>query len=283
MSPAILSRFEKHELRPSHLLNEVGRNWLDSIESHPVWLDVSESIGRQKLLYGYHEETFASLALHLQDRGIPMELDRVDEDDIDPNSSFAMLMRAANPMAMIKLERDSSIHPELLDVCRLYRLNFVLEGIDDALNKIKSDRMVVMTNTLRHLEVMSESSIHRHFIIQLFDVQTELELHRLLDSVKPEDLADPDFCLIIQYDAATGPIEQFQLTKYEVAQQTNITFHSLNSSSHLPKNLCQHLFAKCPSIHSSHFCLKCLARSCKLPYRVFVLVWVNSSTEYEQP
>ena len=219
MSPAILSRFEKHELRPSHLLNEVGRNWLDSIESHPVWLDVSESIGRQKLLYGYHEETFASLALHLQDRGIPMELDRVDENDIDPNSSFAMLMRAANPMAMIKLERDSSIHPELLDVCRLYRLNFVLEGIDDALNKIKSDRMVVMTNTLRHLEVMSESSIHRHFIIQLFDVQTELELHRLLDSVKPEDLADPDFCLIIQYDAATGPIEQFQLTKYEVEQR----------------------------------------------------------------
>ena len=66
---------------------------------------------------------------------------------------------------------------------------------------------------------MSESSIHRHFIIQLFDVQTELELHRLLDSVKPEDLADPDFCLIIQYDAATGPIEQFQLTKYEVEQR----------------------------------------------------------------
>ena len=222
MSPAILSRFEKHELGPSHLLNDLGRNWLYSVQSHPVWLAVPETFKRHKLLPGYHEESFASLALHLQDRGLPMELDPTEDEQLDDQSNVHVIawMRAANPMALLKLEKQSSLNPELLEACELYRQNFILQGIDDALEKIASDRMVVMTNTLRHVEVMSaESSTHRNFIIQLFDVQTELELHRLLDSIKPVDLADPEFCLFIQYDAVTGPIEQFQMTKYEVEQR----------------------------------------------------------------
>jgi hypothetical protein len=214
MSPAILSRFEKHELRPSHLLDDTGRTWLNAIESHAVWLAVPEMIKRQKLIYGYHEESFASLALHLQDLGIPMELE--EADDLDPYGANTIWMRAANPVAMIKLERDFGIHhPELQDFCRRYRHNFILESIDDAIRNIKSTRMVLMTNTLRHLEITLADS----FTVQLFDVQTELELIRLLDSIDDEDLADPNFCLIVQYDAVTGPIEQFQLAKYEVEQR----------------------------------------------------------------
>jgi hypothetical protein len=214
MSPAILSRFEKHELRPSHLLDDTGRTWLNAIESHAVWLAVPEMIKRQKLIYGYHEESFASLALHLQDLGIPMELE--EADDLDPYGANTIWMRAANPMAMIKLERDFGIHhPELQDFCRRYRHNFILESIDDAIRSIKSNRMVLTTNSLRHLEITLADS----FTVQLFDVQTELELIRLLDSIDDEDLADPDFCLIVQYDAVTGPIEQFQLAKYEVEQR----------------------------------------------------------------
>ena len=206
MSPAILSRFEKHELKPSHLLNEAGGIWLCVLESHPVWIAVTDVIKRQQLLTGYHEESFAALALHLQEKGEPME---GTEEEI-----HASWMWAVNPMAMIKLERDARSCPELLDFCRMYRKNFVLEGIDDALAKIKSNRLVLMTNTLRHLEVSPRDA--PHFVIRLFDVQTELELCSALDSIALDNLKDPNFCLIIQYDASAGPIEQFQLTKYEV-------------------------------------------------------------------
>jgi hypothetical protein len=143
-----------------------------------------------------------------------MELEEAGEED--PNGANAIWMRAANPMAMIKLERDFGIHhPELQEFCQRYRHNFILESIEDALSNVNSNRMVLMTNTLRHLEITLVDS----FTIQLFDVQTELELVRLLDSVDDAELADPDFCVIVQYDAVTGPIEQFQLAKYEVEQR----------------------------------------------------------------
>jgi hypothetical protein len=148
-----------------------------------------------------------------------MEVEQDEEED--PNSANTIWMRAVNPMAMIKLERDSiTRHPELQGVCRRYRHSFVLESLDDALQNIKSKRMVVMTNTLRHLEIKPiDSSRFNHSVIQLFDVQTELELVRQLESISDEDLSDPDFCLLVQYDAVTGPIEQFQLAKYEVEQR----------------------------------------------------------------
>uniref|UniRef100_A0A0P4YE06 AAA+ ATPase domain-containing protein n=2 Tax=Daphnia magna TaxID=35525 RepID=A0A0P4YE06_9CRUS len=218
MSPAILSRFEKHELRPSHLLDDVGMFCLKAIESHSLWLAVAETIKRQKFIYGYHEESFAALALYLQDRGMPMEFE--EDQDEDQHSATTIWMRATNPMSMIKLERDSSIDTELLDVCRRYRQNFVLESIDDALLNVKSNRIVIVTNTLRHLEIaFAESSPYRHSTIQLFDILTELELVKLLESINDQDLADPDFCLVVQYDAVTGPIEQFQLAKYEIEQR----------------------------------------------------------------
>jgi hypothetical protein len=214
MSPAILSRFEKHELRPSHLLDNTGKTWLNVIESHSIWLAIPEVIKRQKLIYGYHEESFAALALHLQDGGIKMDFEKVDEEG--PNVANTIWMRVADPMAMIKLERNSSCHcPSLQDFCSYYRNNFVLENIDDALRNIRSNRIVILTKTLRHLEITLDDS----FTIRLFDVQSELEFIRLLDSIDDEDLADPDFCLIVQYDAVTGPIEQFQLAKFEVNQR----------------------------------------------------------------
>ena len=212
MSPAILSRFEKHELRPFHLLDQTGQIWLNLIDSHPAWCCVLETIERQKLIYGYHEETFASLALHLQDK--PKE----EDDDFDASNAHSLWMQAANPMAMIKLE--SKNNPDLLEFCQLYRRDFVLDGFHDALVKISSNRMVIMTNTLRHVEIKpADSSLGRFFIVQLFEVQTELELYKLLDSIEPKNLADPKFCLVIQYDAVTGPIEQFQLSKYQVDQR----------------------------------------------------------------
>jgi hypothetical protein len=72
-----------------------------------------------------------------------------------------------------------------------------------------------MTKTLRHLEI----TLFDSFTSRLFDVQSELEFIRLLDSIDDEDLADPDFCLIVQYDVMTGPIKQFQLAKFEVDQR----------------------------------------------------------------
>ncbi|XP_057375006.1 uncharacterized protein LOC130695963 [Daphnia carinata] len=218
MSPAVLSRFEKHELRPSHLLDDVGKSYRDVIESHPLWFPVAETIKRQKFIYGYHEESFAALALYLQDGGIPMELEETQDEN--QHSATTIWMRATNPMSMIKLERDPSIDTELLDECRHYRHNFVLENIDEALHKVKSNRIVLMTNTLRHLEIaFAVSSPYRHSTIQLFEILTELELVKLLESINDEDLADPYFCLIVQYDAVTGPIEQFQLAKYEIEQR----------------------------------------------------------------
>ena len=209
MSPAILSRFEKHELRASHLLEEVGRDWLHSIESHPIWLAIPDVLERQKLLYGYNEESFALLALDLQEKRIRMEGDEIDR-------CHAIWMRAVNPMAMIKLESNFIDDLELLEACQLYRQNFVFGGIDDALGKIESKRAIIMTNSLRHLEITS--STYRCFTIHLFDIQTELQFHGLLNSIQSEDLADPEFCLFVQYDAMTGPIEQYQLAKYEVGQ-----------------------------------------------------------------
>jgi hypothetical protein len=45
-------------------------NIQDFIELYSVWLAVLDVVKRRKLIYGYHEESFASLALHLQDGGI---------------------------------------------------------------------------------------------------------------------------------------------------------------------------------------------------------------------
>lgn len=207
MSPAVLSRFEKHELKPSHLLNQSGRFWLNQIDSHPVWMSVPELIKRKQLLHGYHEESFATLALHLQEIDQPME--------VVGDHLHAHWLRAVNPMAMIKLECKSRNNDELHEFFCSYRKDYVLEGIDDALDKMPSSRrMVIMTNTLCHLEISSRYA--QSFVIRLFDIQTELQLHALLDAVQEEHRHNPDYCIFIQYDATTGPIEQFQMTKYEI-------------------------------------------------------------------
>ncbi len=124
-------------------------------------------------------------------------------------------MRAVNPMAMIKLEREARSNEELLEICRQYRKDWILEGIDDAIDKMSSSRrIVIMTNTLRHLEVSLRHA--QSLVIRLFYIQTELDLQSKLDSVNEEDRNNPEYCIFIQYDATTGPIDQFQLTKYEI-------------------------------------------------------------------
>ena len=164
-------------------------------------MSISDLVKRKNFLYGYHEESFAALALHLQEAGEPMD---VDGDVVD--NLHDQWMRAVNPMAMIKLEREARNNKDLLEVCRSYRKNYILEGIDDALDKMPSSRrMVIMTNTLRHLEVSPRDV--PSFVIRLFEIQTELELHSLLDSIKRRDLDNPDFCLLIQYDAIETRME----------------------------------------------------------------------------
>ncbi len=186
---------------------------MNKIETHPVWTAVSDVVKRKKLLYGYHEESFAALVLQLQETKVPL----TEEKNVVHDILHVHWMRAINPMTMIKLEREANHNWELLEVCRSYRKDYVLEGIDDALTTIEpsSKRMVIMTNTLlRHLEVSPREV--PSFVIRLFEIQTELELHSLLDSIKEEDLSNPDFVFLVQYDATTGPIEQFQMTKYEI-------------------------------------------------------------------
>ena len=126
-------------------------------------------------------------------------------------------MRALNPMAMIKLERDSRHNPEVLELCQLYRRDYILEGIDGVMSNVKSNRVIIMTSSLRHLEVLpNDATPDSHVLIRLFDIQTELELNTLLETVQAKHTKDKHFCLVVQYDATTGPIEQFQLTKYEI-------------------------------------------------------------------
>jgi len=134
----------------------------------------------------------------------------------------AVWMRALNPMAMIKLERDSRHNPEVLEFCRLYRRDYILEGIDGVMSNVKSNRVIIMTSSLRHLEVLPcGATPDSHVLIRLFDIQTELELNTLLESVQAKHTKDKHFCLVVQYDATTGPIEQFQLTKYEIDTRLN--------------------------------------------------------------
>lgn len=213
MSPAVLSRFEKHELRPSYLLKPRGRFWLNKIETHPIWIAVSDIVKRKKLLYGYHEESFAALALQLQEAKVPF----TEVEEVVREVLHVHWMRAINPKGLMKLESEANFNLDLMKACRSYRKDYVMEGMEDALTAIQpsSNRMVIMTNTLRHLEI-SPQTAPSPFIIRLFDIQTELELHSLLDSIKEADLGNSDFVLLIQYDATTGPIEQFQMTKYEI-------------------------------------------------------------------
>jgi hypothetical protein len=77
-------------------------NIQDSIELYSVWLAVLDVVKRRKLIYGYHEESFASLALHLQDGGIKMDLGKADEEG--PNFENTIW----ETPAMIKLERQNS-------------------------------------------------------------------------------------------------------------------------------------------------------------------------------
>ena len=70
-----------------------------------------------------------------------------------------------------------------------------------------------MTNTLRHLEVTLDSESYS--VIRLFEINSELELYGMLDGIFEEALNNEDYCLFIQYDAME-PIEQFQITKYEI-------------------------------------------------------------------
>ena len=139
----------------------------------------------------------------------------VDEEQVEDVN--AIWMRPLNPMAMIKLERDSRHNPEVLELCQLYRRDYILEGIDDALANVNSNRLIIMTSSLRHLEVLPcGATSDSHVLIRLFDIQTELELNTLLELVQAKHTKDKHFCLVVQYDATTGPIEQFQLTKYEI-------------------------------------------------------------------
>ena len=196
--------------RPSHLLDKAGLRCLNDIESHPIWIAVSDEMKRKKFLYGYHEESFASLALHLQANGEPMQMD--EAEDVN-----AVWMRALNPMAILKLERDSCHEPDVLNLCQMYRKNYIVEGIGHAMASLQSNRVIMMTSSLRHLEVLpKDSTPDSHLVIRLFDIQTELELYTLLETVQMTQMKNKDFCVIVQYDATTGPIEQFQLTKYEI-------------------------------------------------------------------
>lgn len=69
--------FEKHELRLSHLLDNASRHWLNLIKTHSVWFQVPETIRRQILLIGYHQESLPLLALCQQDCGSAMEMNQV--------------------------------------------------------------------------------------------------------------------------------------------------------------------------------------------------------------
>ncbi len=216
MSPAILSRFEKYELRTSHLLDDKGQSWLSKIKSHPVWVAIPDIIKRKKFLYGYHEDSFTTLALHLQKAVEPGEADAGHSY----NNLHIQWIRAVNPVAMIKLENQARTisNEELLKFCRNYRQNFIFDGIDEVLNNMRSSRrMIIMTNTLRHLKVSScnvQSSV-----IRLFEIQEELELHRILDLNKKKYGNNANHCIFIQHDATSRPIEQFHITKYEIGKK----------------------------------------------------------------
>ena len=205
------------------MLNHAGQEWLRQIDTHPVWISVPDLVRRQKLLHGYHEESFASLALHMQYSGeAAMEVDGASQIDV-----HYTWMRAVQPMEMIKLERNAlkSQQSEVVDVCRNYRDSFILENIQDGLATLTSNRIIIMTNTLRHLEMACDSA---YSVIRLFEIQTELELYGHLDAFvslraqtnageqQPQQQQQQQHLLFIQYDAMTEPIEQFQFAKYEV-------------------------------------------------------------------
>ena len=133
------------------------------------------------------------------------------EDQSLPDVHYTW-MRAVQPMEMIKLERSGQ--PAITEICRTYRNTFVLENLQDALATLTSNRLILMTNTLRHLEITLDSISYS--VIRLFEINSELELHGMLDGIPEEALNSPDYCLFIQYDAMTEPIEQFQITKYEI-------------------------------------------------------------------
>ena len=52
--------------------------------------------------------------------------------------------------------------------------------------------------------------------IRLLEINSELELYRILNGISEEALGNADDCPFNQYDAMTEPNEQFQITKYEI-------------------------------------------------------------------
>ena len=204
MSPAILSRFEKHELQLSHLLDDVGDNWMSIIQLHPIWQAVKEVVDRQKLLPGYHEDSLQSLAFHMQETGGNLE-----EKDVN-----CLWMRAVDPKEMIKLEGSQNLGHRGFDVCTTYRAQFVLDGIANALDLFgNSKRVVIVTNTPRHVPIALDCP---KMEIALFNIQCEQELNEKIASISAEQRENPKFYLLVQYDATKGPIQQFQFAKYEI-------------------------------------------------------------------
>ena len=219
---------EKHEPRGVHLLSDKGSAWLERIETHPIWLTVKPVVKRQKMLYGkkprisiqisckfckgkllyfplqgYQEESFVSFALHLQDSGVAV--------DGDNDAVHEIWMRAVNPAEIVKLEADST--GEIRSLCRKYRSSLILGSVDEALATLRSNRMIVMTNTQRHLEISFKDD---YSVIRIFDIDNEFELSGLLDALPVQDLENPKFCLFVQYDATIGPIRQFHCVKFEI-------------------------------------------------------------------
>lgn len=133
-------------------------------------------------------------------------------NDIDQwNIAFQTSMKCANPKQMLKLKTVCSSSFKLLNIMNHYWKNFIFDNLNEVLKVIKANRIMVMTNG-RLTEIVL-AGFPKHHFIKLCNVNTANNFEDILKSIKPSQLADPLFYLIIQYDATTDPVILFHHTQ----------------------------------------------------------------------
>jgi len=210
MSPAVLSRFEKRQISAKDFLNEQGKRYLRNLKYNPFWqMCRTGIISAHKLIYGYHNDLLPSIALFLQSQSYATDLGVSDDTAVD-----LIWLKVASPMSVI-LARSRDCDYEIDQLFEQYKKHCIYDNFCQLISSDTSQKLVVITHTLRHAEIIPESMRDQCESISMFEFDTEYEFQRGLDKLF-EHLDDPNKILIVRHDVTSSPIEIFQFAKYEI-------------------------------------------------------------------
>lgn len=255
-SPAVLSRFEKHELRAQDFLDDTGRELLGRIEMDPLWRACASTSARRQLLPGYHDDLLPSFALDASSERERMadgeartcgaesaESQRVDQDTpaVAPLSDEHGWLHSVDPVQLFRLLAGSAMDGQrcsALARARVYAQQYWNATATDAIVRLlrggrsaaaQAPRLAIVVTRAMYepLCVSTSAPFHAHVHrVAGFEHETELEA-ALAGAVRGDEGAKDcaegggtgDRVLVLQHEAGALRMDLLQYVKHTVAQR----------------------------------------------------------------